>query len=93
MENNTIFIAAEHTVGGRSTYDETGLEQYEPISGFLAFPGQGDDKLVVAGLRSLHGRRYGVVVLHNEELPAQCGLSAQLPQFRVRNAGGDGFLR
>ena len=37
MEDNTIFIAAEHSAGSRSAYDEAGTEQHEPVSGLLAF--------------------------------------------------------
>lgn len=70
MEDNTIFIAAEPASGSWSANDETGPEPYEPICGFLALSGQGTDQLVVVGLRPFNGRRYGNVVLHNEELPA-----------------------
>ena len=41
MEDNTILIAAEPTVGCRSVDDETGPEPYESLSGILAFHRQG----------------------------------------------------
>ena len=91
MEDNTILAAAEPAFGGRSAYDEAGTEQYEPVRGFLAFSGQGTDKLVVAGMWSHYGRCYGNVVLHYEELPPECSISAELSEFCVRNAGRNGF--
>lgn len=91
MEDNTILAAPEPASGCRSAYDEAGFEPYEPVCGLLAFSGQGTYQLVVAGMRSFYGWRYGNVVLHNEKLPPECGISPELPEFRIRNAGCNGI--
>ena len=91
MEDNTILIAAEPSVGCRSVDDETGPEPYESLSGILALHRQGTYQLVVAGLRPLNGRRYGTMVLHYEELPVERGISLELPEFCIRNAGRKGL--
>ena len=65
------------------------LNHMSPYQGFWRFIGK--ELTNWWWLGPLNGRRYGTVVLHYEELPVERGISLELPEFCIRNAGRNGL--